>query len=387
MSRTSLEHHSLVARRLMLLTVVFISLGLILFAIWFFYWRFYETTDDCYVSGNKVIIQSQVDGTVKAYYADDTEYVSEGQLLVELDDSEYKIKLDSAEKNLALTLRNVLNLWYEYQGIVSQVKERKAEYRKAVLDFDFRKHLHEKGAISKQEYYDYKLMKEIAYYTLQKAIQDCEAKKAYIDVPDLLKHPLIEEAQESLKREYLNYHRCKIYSPTQGFIAQRSVQLGRSVATNTPLMAVIPLDQIWVEANYKETQLSDVRIGQKVKIRSDLWGRAVSYSGKVVGIVPGAGNVFSLLPPQNATGNWIKIVQRVPVKIALDQEEVKQFPLWLGLSMIATIDTHEREAPQLSYVSVAKAIDTTIFDKQLQEVEGRIQKIIQENFAYPPNTE
>ena len=211
-------------------------------------------------------------------------------------------------------------------------------------------------------------------------IHSLQAAYAQVQNTTVQTHPLVLQAIDQLKDDYVNLKRCTIVSPVNGYVAMRSAQLGESVSPNEPLLAIIPLNELWVDANFKETQLAKVRIGQAVRMTSDIYGGGVVFQGKVVGINPGTGSVFSALPPQNATGNWIKIVQRVPVRVSLDPQQLKKSPLWLGLSMDVKVDIHDTQGEMLSEERrVAPLYQTKVYSEQERGVDLLIEKIIREN--------
>jgi len=383
------------------LVFLFLLLGIAFVLYWLLVLQFEETTDDAYVQGNQIVITPQISGFVSAIFAEETNIVLPGTLLVSLDTTDPIIALDEAKSNLANTVRQVATLFERVDELKAEKAMRENERIKAFLDFMHRKNLVEDKGVSKEEFQH----AEIAYLTSNNAVEIVEhqlnASLAEIENTTPLTHPLVEEAKENVRSAFVNLQRCEIRSPTHGMIALRSAQVGEAVNPTTSLMILVPLDQMWVNANYKETQLANVRIGQPVTMTADLYGGSVVFNGSVEGITAGTGSVFSLLPPQNATGNWIKIVQRLPVRIRLVPEEFKKHPLRLGLSMTVTVDTHHRDGPTVSNpllihcdqraepVSDLRAdckevplYYTNIFESQLEGVEELISKIIQENTTF-----
>jgi membrane fusion protein (multidrug efflux system) len=219
-----------------------------------------------------------------------------------------------------------------------------------------------------------------AQAALTAAKEQLAANKARIDGTTIENHPDVRNAAAAVRSAYLAYSRTELPAPVSGFVARRSVQIGQRVSPGAPLMAVVPLDQVWVDANFKEPQIADVRVGQKATLQADLYGSSVTYHGEVVGFGAGTGSAFALLPPQNATGNWIKIVQRVPVRIALDQDELRAHPLQIGLSMRVEIDTHDREGPRLPHVpNAVPAYSTDVFRSTGELANARVEEIIAAN--------
>ncbi|MEI8125583.1 MAG: efflux RND transporter periplasmic adaptor subunit, partial [Parachlamydiaceae bacterium] len=264
----------------------------------------------------------------------------------------------------------------------ANVALKEALLARAEFDFHNRKFLVESEAVSQEDFYHSKTDYSAAQASLDLSIHQLEAAKITLGDTDLENHPLIERAKSELREAFLGLKRCSIFSPASGYIAKRSVQVGQSIQPTTPLLSVIPLNDIWVDANYKETQLRNIRIGQSVEIFADMYGNDVTFHGTVGGIQGGSGSVFSLLPPQNATGNWIKIVQRVPVRIYLDPKEIKEHPLFLGLSVYTKVDVGDTNGPMLGTRTVSKPLmKTDVFDVSFAEIDAVINEIVRSNFG------
>jgi membrane fusion protein (multidrug efflux system) len=333
------------ARRALLLTLLvglFVAAGIGYAVYWALVARYVESTDDAYVVGNLVQITPQVSGTVLAIGADDTEYVKAGQTLVELDQADARVALDLAEAALARSVRQVRNLMATSGEIEANVALRAAELARTRADLARRAPLASSGALPAEELQHARDAVMSTEAALQAARQQLAAHRTLVDRTTVETHPEVQSAAARLREAYLAYARTALPAPVSGIVAKRSVQVGQRVGPGTPLMAVIPLDQVWVDANFKERQLLNLRPGQAVKLFADIYGSAVEFHGRVAGFGAGTGSAFALLPPQNATGNWIKVVQRVPVRIALDAAELARHPLQLGLSMEVEVDTHER---------------------------------------------
>lgn len=371
---------------LAVLTAVFLIAGILWFLYWFFIGRFYVYTDDAYVHGNEVMLTPQVSAGIKAIYADDTDLVQQGQLVVELDRSDYEIAFEERKKNLATTVREVAALFQDVDAKEAQVILRAAELRQAELDLKHREPLVETGAVSLEEFETYQTAVLVAASSLIYAEKELEMAKVLVEGVTIETHPRVQEAVWAVREAYLNLIRCQVWSPVTGYIGKRSAQVGDQVNAGDTLMYIVPLNDIWVEANYKETQLTDVRIGQPVEFSADIYGRDVKYHGHVVGFQPGSGNAFALLPPENASGNWIKIIQRVPVRVSVDPEELIQHPLLLGLSMHVYVDIHETDGSMLSKSPTLDPIYTTpIYSTQLEQmvdIDPLIEDVI-ENNKYP----
>ena len=369
-------------RRLLLAGVfsIFLLAGAAYGVYWFLHARFHETTDDAYVGGNLVQITPQVAGTVLAIHADDTEYVDSGKPLVSLDKADAQIMVSQAEAQLAKTVRSVRNLRATSTEGEATVTMRRAELRKAEQDLARRRSVEPAGAVSGEELQHAVDAVNSARAGLDAAQKQLEAQRAMVDRTDLHDHPDVLAAAARVREAYLALARTEVPAPTAGFIARRSVQVGQRVAPGNVLMTVTPLADVWVDANFKENQLAHLRPGQPVTLEADAYGGSVEFHGRVGGFSPGTGGAFALLPPQNASGNWIKVVQRVPVRIALDRKELEAHPLQVGLSMKVDVDTHDRSAGRLARVErKAPAYETKAFVAADSQTDERIEQIIAAN--------
>ncbi|OLF53097.1 efflux RND transporter periplasmic adaptor subunit [Pseudomonas chlororaphis] len=371
-------------RKLMLLGLVaLIALGgLGVFAWYELYGRWNENTDDAYVNGNVVEITPLVTGTVVSIGADDGDLVHEGQVLVNFDPNDAEVGLQSAEASLARTVRQVRGLYSNVDGMRAQVAAQKAEVQKAQDNFSRRKTLASSGAISQEELSHARDDLTSAQNALANAQQQLNTTNALVDDTVVSNHPDVQASAAQLRQAYLTNARSTLIAPVTGYVAKRTVQLGQRVQPGTALMAVIPLDQLWIDANFKETQLRDMRIGQPVDIEADIYGSEVKYNGTVDSLGAGTGSAFALLPAQNATGNWIKIVQRVPVRIHVNAEELAKHPLRVGLSTVVNVDLHDQSGPVLAQQPPQKASFTTsVYDRQLGEADALIARLIHDNSA------
>jgi membrane fusion protein (multidrug efflux system) len=314
-------------------------------AYWFFNARYYESTDDAYVNGDVVQITSEVPGTVIGLHVDDTQRVVAGQPVLELDPADAKIAEANAEADLARAVRQVRGLFAQGQELRAQIDQREQAARTADDDLKRRGGLIADGAISAEELSHARDAVTTTRANLAAARQQLSQTVAQIDGTTIADHPQVLAAAAAVRNAALALHRTDLISPVSGVIAKRSVQVGQRVAAGTPLLAVVPLDDVWIDANFKEGQLERMRAGQPVTVHTDLYGRDVSYHGHVAGIAAGSGNAFALLPPQNASGNWIKIVQRLPVRILLDPKELEAHPLRVGLSTAVRVDLHDASGP------------------------------------------
>src|SRR5580704_10459717 len=362
-----------------------LGVTLIAVATWGAYWaqvlRYHQSTDDAYVGGNVVQITPQIYGTVVAIGADDTQFVKAGQPLVRLDEADARVALDQAEAQLARTVRDVRNLFATTSQLSATAQARQTDLSAAQSDLARRQRLGASGAVSGEELQHATDAVKAAQAGLEAAQQQLAANRARVDGTTLEDHPQVRDAAAAVRNAYLTLARTELPAPVAGFVARRNVQLGQRVSPGTPLMAVVPLDQVWVDANFKEPQLQHMRVGQPVTLTADLYSTRVVFHGTVAGFGAGTGAAFSLLPAQNATGNWIKIVQRVPVRVALDPHELAAHPLQIGLSMKADVDVsagddHAR-LPQLATNAVSWSTD--VFDTSDAQAGARVQAIIAAN--------
>ena len=367
---------------LVLLAIVVILAGAGVWAYHELYGRWNESTDDAYVNGNVVEITPLVTGTVVSIGADDGDLVHEGQVLINFDPNDAEVGLQSAQANLARTVRQVRGLYSNVDGMKAQVNAQQAEVQKAQDNFNRRKNLAAGGAISQEELSHARDDLTSAQNALANARQQLKTTSALVDDTVVSSHPDVMAAAAQLRQAYLNNSRSTLIAPVTGYVAKRSVQLGQRVQPGTALMAVIPLDQLWIDANFKETQLRDMRIGQPVDIEADLYGSDVKYSGTIDSLGAGTGSAFALLPAQNATGNWIKIVQRVPVRIHINAEELASHPLRVGLSTQVNVNLHDQSGPVLAQQPPQKAMFTTnVYEQQLAEADTLISRLIESNSA------
>jgi len=358
---------------------IFLIIGLSWLVYYLIFGQFEEYTDDDYVNGNLVQIIPQVSGIVVSVNADDTQFVSQGDVIIHLDPADTFIALQHAKADLAQTVREVQQYFENVKQDTAKLNLTRADLKKARLDFKRRVGLVGNKAISREEMQHYQTAYLAALANYRYALHHLRMSRALVANTHLYTHPLVERAKANLKTAYLNYQRINILAPCSGFIAKRSVQVGQQVNTTTPLLAIVPLDQVWIDANYKESQLNHLRAGQEVTLYADAYSD-ITYHGKIAGLNAGTGAAFSLLPPQNATGNWIKIVQRLPVRVVIDPDELKKNPLEIGLSMRVTANTHDRIGSRLASAKTLQPIyHTNVYERQLAAVNALIMQILKEN--------
>ena len=354
-------------------------------AYWALVLRYHESTDDAYVNGDVVQITSQVPGTVVKIEANDTDFVQAGKTLVRLDTADASVALDEAESTLAKTVRQVRNLFETSAQLDAAVRQRESDLERAREDVRRRERLAASGAVSGEELQHARDALASAEAAASAARRQLAAQRALVDHTTVDDHPDVKNAAARLREAFLAYSRTALPAPVSGYVAKRSVQLGQHISAGTALMAVVPLDKVWVDANFKEAQLRDMRVGQPAALTADLYGGKLEYHGKVVGFGAGTGGAFALLPAQNASGNWIKIVQRVPVRIALDPKELEAHPLQVGLSMQVKVDTHDRAGERLPRVARGTVADASaVFAALDREAQARVRAIIAANDGRAP---
>ncbi|ANB72318.1 EmrA/EmrK family multidrug efflux transporter periplasmic adaptor subunit [Paraburkholderia phytofirmans] len=366
-------------KRMMTLLVIVILIAALAYGLYYFLdARFHEDTDDAYVNGNVVQITPQVTGTVIAVNADDTQTVKAGDPLVVLDPADARVALQQAEANLAQTVRQVRGLFADDNQYQAQVAQRQSDLSRAQDDLKRRMTIAQTGAVSAEEISHARDAVKSAQASVDAAQQQLASNRALTANTTIANHPNVQAAAAKVRDAYLANARNNLPAPVTGYVAKRSVQVGQRVSPGTPLMAIVPLGGVWVDANFKEVQLKHMRIGQPVELTADVYGSSVVYHGKVVGFSAGTGSAFSLLPAQNATGNWIKVVQRLPVRIALDPQELEKHPLRIGLSMQADVSIKDDNGGQLGQAPNT-VYQTNVFDKYGDEADAEIARIISEN--------
>lgn len=381
---------------LLVLAAVIALLALGWLAWHFLVGRWSEETEDAYVQGNVVTVTPQTGGTVVAIGAEDGQKVVAGQVLVRFDAADADAAYAQAEAGLANAVRQVRGVYRAVDAGQAEVTARAAAVRQAQAalasaqaDVARRSGLVASGAVSAEELAHARTQLASAQATLasaQAAVsgarENVERNRALVDNAGLRDNPQVAAAAAQLRQAWLNMQRTQVIAPIDGFVAKRTVQLGQRIAPGTPLMAVIPLQDVWVDANFKETQLNKLRLGQRVELTSELYGDDVVYHGKLQSLGLGTGSAFSILPAQNASGNWIKIVQRVPVRIALDPQELREHPLRLGLSMAVKVNLHDAGEGLLPTApATAPTQGTDAYDKLLKDADAKVDAVIDANLG------
>jgi membrane fusion protein, multidrug efflux system len=356
-------------------------------AWWLLYARFYESTDDAYVAGDLVNVMSQVSGTVVSIGADETDRVEAGQELVRLDATDARIALQDAEQQLARTVRQTHTVFATRDQLRAVADQRRADLARAQSDLNRRQNLAASGAVSGEELGHAQDALKAAHDALIAAEKNLAASSALVGRTGVADNPDVRAAATQVERAWLALVRTSVRAPVSGYVARRTVQLGERISPGAPLMAIVPLGRLWLEANFREVQLRRMRIGQAATVVADLYGGRVSYHGRIAGLGMGTGSAFALLPAQNATGNWIKVVQRVPVRIELEPRELAAHPLRIGLSTVVTVDLRDSSGPQLAQTARQQPVlATRAFDIDRSEIRARIEQIINDNSAEAPQS-
>lgn len=396
-------------RNLLIFTLIMLAIAGVLAFLYLTSWRYEVATEDAYVNGNQVQITSQITGTVQAIGVNDTDMVKAGQMLVALDQADNTLALETAKAQLRTAIRQFntqsANIEQANTGIVqaqtamnevnAQIDAAKIALTAAQSDYNRRAALLASNAVSKEEVQHAadnvekakaQLDAAIARQaTAKTAVQTAQAQQqvsvANLGDKNVLSQPAVQTAITNIQNAWLNLNRTQVTAPIDGQVARRSVQLGQKIAAGTPLMMIVPLHDLWVDANFKESQIKDIRLGQKVTLVSDIYGDKVEYHGKVMGLSAGTGSAFSVLPAQNATGNWIKVTQRVPVRVQLDPNELKSHPLRVGLSMHATIDSRDADGQPQVATATANAKPVAVLNTQPDMAGAKqiIEQILQES--------
>ncbi|HDL7826094.1 TPA: multidrug efflux MFS transporter periplasmic adaptor subunit EmrA [Yersinia enterocolitica] len=367
-------------RVLLLLTGIFIIIGVAYLIYWFLVLRHHQETDNAYVSGNQVQIMSQVPGSVVSVNFENTDLVKSGDVLLTLDPTDAEQAYEQAQTALANTVRQTHQLIINSKQYQANIALKKTELSKAQNDLKRRVVLGSVDAIGREELQHARDAVDAAQASLDVAIAQYNANQALVLNTPLEKQPAVEQAAAKLRDVWLALQRTKVVSPITGFVSRRSVQVGAEIANGAPLMAVIPANEMWIDANFKETQLANMRIGQPATIVTDFYGDDVVFQGKVVGLDMGTGSAFSLLPAQNATGNWIKVVQRLPVRIELDAKQLAEHPLRIGLSTTVRVDTADTDGQVLAQnVRKEPAFVTNALSLDLAPVNQMISDIVHAN--------
>jgi membrane fusion protein, multidrug efflux system len=370
-------------RRIMSLVAgSFAALGLLWFIFWFIVLSERERTDDAYVTGNQLTVSAQVAGTVVGVAVNNTDLVQAGQVLVRLDPTDSETALNRAAGALAQAVRQVREQQAQSLQYEALVRARQIELERAEADLARRSPLLADQAVASEEVRHSEETVALARASLSQAQGQLAASRALVGGVPVRQNPEVLVALAAYRDAWVNASRNAIVAPVTGYVAQRAVQLGKHVQPGEALLSVIPLQDLWVEANFKEGQLRHLRLGQPTEVRTDLYGGSVPFHGTLTGVAAGTGAAFSLLPAQNASGNWIKVVQRVPVRVSLASADLARHPLRIGLSTTVTVDTHDRSGAMLPEAPSASAgASTAVYATDLAGANAAAEDIIARNLG------
>ena len=366
-------------RGLLLLGAVVLLAGAAWFAWWYVHARWYVSTEDAYAGATIVQVTSEIAGTVRTVHPRETESVTAGQPLIEFDPADARLAVEAAVAELGATVRQVRGSYPQTGRLQAQISARETDLARARDDLRRRQSIAAGGAVSTEELAHAREVVAGAEASLRSAREELNAALAQTGGIEAARHPQVLRAIARVREAALALERTHVTAPVTGVVARKGVQLGQRVNAGTPLLAIVELDDAWVDANFKEVQLRRMRIGQPVELTSDLYGDDVVYRGRIKGISPGTGAAFALLPAQNASGNWIKIVQRVPVRIELDPAQLAEHPLRAGLSMQVQVDLHDQDGPVLAGPTSAVAATMADRPERNEQVEAMIARVIAEN--------
>ena len=367
-------------RNLLIVTVLFLGLGV----AWWLYettvGQFAENTDNAQVDGDLIRVMAQVKGTVINLHAEETDFVAQGQLLAQLDDTDARLQVAREQAALGLAVRETAAEMAVADRTEAQFREQTARFNQSAADLKRRRGLAKQQAISTEELQhaeDELIADRSAMQAAGHAVASINARVGGVEIVD---HPRVRAQALALRSALISLHRTRILAPVSGRIARREISPGQQVAQHNPLFTLAPEGRVWVNVNLKENQLANLRIGQPVKLSSDVYGDEVEFEGMVAGLTPATGSLFGLLPAQNATGNWIKIVQRLTVRVVVNAKQLAEFPLPLGASLEATIDTHNRDGEMLTSVTTQRPVwNTNIYQLPETEFDAQIFAVIEEN--------
>ncbi len=367
--------------------LIILAVALIALAGWGFYYlvfaRGHVTTDDAYVNGNLVRLTPQVSGTVIAINTDDTQFVHRGQVVVQLDPHDSEVALAQAKANLGQTVRDVAQLFAQEARDEAALQSQQVLLSQANEDVVRDHPLIAVHGVSQETLQHEENAVNTARAGVRQASATLASTRAAIAGTTPATHPRVLQAAAALRTAWLAATRTRVVAPVSGYVVRRAVQLGQQVSPSTEMLAIVPVDSMWIDANFKENQLSDLRIGQPVAVSADMYGSRVHYHGRVLGLTAGTGSALAVLPAQNASGNWIKIVQRLPVRIGLDPQELERHPLFLGLSTDVDIDIRDQHGAALSQQPAwSAALNTDVYAEQEAGADAAINAIVSSNLGH-----
>lgn len=368
-------------RRLLWVGLLFMLAGFAYGAYWFTKGRHLVQTDNAYVTGNLVPVAAQATGIVTQVLTEETQFVNRGDVMIRLDEHEAYAALGRARGRLGETVRRINSLFFTQRQLEEKLSARRARLDVIRHDVERYRHASPSGAVSRQILQNATDQLQALEADVRETQAEYDALDAQIGGTTVMEHPAVDLAKHEFIMAHLEYARQQIRAPVSGYIAKRRAQIGDRVKPGVHLMTIVPLDHLWVEANLRETELGEIRPGQSADVRVDLYGDKQTFHGIVEGLVPGTGSPFALLPPDNSTGNFIHITERVPVRIALSAEEIREFPIRPGLSTVTTI--HVNEPGHSVWSSLAKSdteeYQTDVYGDELTSAESIAQSVMAGN--------
>ncbi len=352
-------------------------------AYYAFFMRYHVATDDAYVNGNLVHLTPQISGTVISIDTDETQFVRRGQVLVQLDPRDAQVALAQAKANLAETVRDVAQLFAEETRDAALVDAQQTQLSQSTEDLARDRSLLSVHGVSLETLEHDQNAVRSARAALQQAQATLASTRDAIAGTTPATHPRVLQAEANLRAAWLALARTRVVAPVSGYVVRRSVQLGEEVTPSSEMLALVPETSMWIDANFKESQLRNLRIGQPVEISVDMYGAHVKYHGKVLGLTAGTGSALAVLPTENASGNWIKIVQRLPVRIGLEPEELAEHPLFLGLSTDVDVNVRNRSGSALSRIPAwPVSLHTDVYAAQDAGADAAIGAIVAANLSH-----
>ena len=369
-NETKNSNKKIALKKILTFIICLVVIGVLFILYWALYGKTIEDTDDAYVNGSQNIITSQVSGTINKLMIEDTQYVNKGDLLATVDDIDYKLALENATASLGKAIRYYSALSSQVTQLQKDVIAKENTLKKAKTDYQIAKSSYEAGLASKHEFLTAKDNLNIAIASLEQSNSALDNAITQVSSTSIMTHPDVQQAITAYKKAYVDLERTKIYAPVSGIVAKKAIFLGQEVASSQELLTIINLENTWADVNLKETQMKNVKVGNKVILVSDV--NKKKYSGYVQGISAGTGSSLSLLPAQNATGNWIKIVQRVPVRVHIDNDSIKENGIIpIGSSMKATVyleKNSDKIVPFQEKTSSLYSIDEATIDEQVNNI-------------------
>ncbi|MFZ0500339.1 MAG: HlyD family efflux transporter periplasmic adaptor subunit [Steroidobacteraceae bacterium] len=371
---------NLLRRGLIALAVVVVAVLVGVYYLLFM--KNHVTTDDAYVNGNLVRLTPQISGTVVGINTDETQYVHRGEVLIQLDPRDARIAVAQAKASLGETVREVSQVFAEERRDAALVDGERTQLNQSNEDLTRDNSLKSVHGVSLETLEHDENAVRGARAALQQAQASLASTQAEIAGTTPATHPRVLQAEANLRAAWLGLTRTRVLAPVSGYVVRRSVELGQQVAPSTEMLALVPVTSMWVDANFKENQLGSLRIGQPVKVTVDMYGSHVDYHGKVLGLTAGTGSALAVLPTENATGNWIKIVQRLPVRIGLEPAELTKHPLFLGLSANIDVGVSDLNGSSLSQRPAWPAAQSTdVYADQDAGADQIINTIVSANLS------